>query len=351
MIIGAKTIISCLIFVVTTARFRFLTRHLFCAAFNNIRYCPNTVKMKYKTIMDIIESRSASENLSMTAISPPQTTLLATPEIGEVSTDEESKMEGISFENEPETGDDQSNDEQDSEDWEMSPADCVEAVLPANQEIFRWEVECDIEQLLAKHLCQNLKKLHSFIGNVGDFRADIEKAIVRPVYALNATEFENHNKVVQPSDIGERLLNFLRLVQLESVTWEKPKIAIKVEDLKYKASMKRDFPNAKKKNKAQQVARVKNTNAARMSRAKNVVYENMLERTAVDKTMKNINLKRQLACMMAYLKMSQKLLGKQSDFKKDWEANLQNEFYDKNFSHNQDVEKTFLQKLENDESN
>ena len=115
----------------------------------------------------------------------------------------------------------------------------------------------------------------------------------------------------------------LRLERMRNITKKKPKFNIENLDLTYHSNMARHFPGSEHRTGDQQVRRDKNTLAARISRTKNKAYERMLETQSVETTSKNINMKRQIACMQVYANELMKANGfPDSNLNQMWEANI-----------------------------
>lgn len=299
--------------------------------------------MKYKVIMG---SRSESEYFNKDSDETADSTSDSSNvkmEIENVEAPEDISCDA----NDSDYEDVESDYEQEFGGQEMNPAECVEAVLRANREIPRFQVEKNIQKFLAAKVSENIKALKCFLG--GKFRGDIEKDLHRPTYANNIEEFEHFNKHVASNDTGQRVLEKIRLMQLKPPNLGKQKIPIKIKDLDYNVNMKRSFPNAKKKNEKQQLARKKNTEAARISRAKTLAYEDKLKKEAILEIEKNIESKRHIAMMIAYSKKTQELLGQQpTNLYKAFDEELINEFH--NLPENQTPIETFLRKTKSEQN-
>lgn len=296
--------------------------------------------MKYQVIMGVRanceylkENFDSNADLKIEKMEMDPTSIAAEPEEKDISCNvDDSEYEDI-----------ESDDDSDFEHQKVIPGKCVEAVFRAIQDIPRFEVEQNIEKMLAKKFESNLKSVKSSFG--GKIRGDIEKASKLKNYASDDDEFKNFNKADMPESIDQRVVEKMKLMQLESSRLEKPKIAINIAELKYNLNMKRNFPNAKKKNKKEKAARANNTTAARVCRERNRLLAEIFKKESIDATILNVDLKRRIACLKAYAKMLEKLAGQPVDLHGAWNANLLEEFYDQNLPHNQNVENKFLEKI------
>lgn len=79
----------------------------------------------------------------------------------------------------------------------------------------------------------------------------------------------------------------------------KPKIDIENIMLQYHSNMRRNYPG-RERSEAEQHRRDKNTLAARYSREKSKIYNEILHMQTINQTEANIGLKRELACLMTY---------------------------------------------------
>lgn len=104
-----------------------------------------------------------------------------------------------------------------------------------------------------------------------------------------------------PEDDDSRLNKyFVDHLNLKRIQHKKPKIDVGEISLEYNENMKREFPNQSERSEAQKIHRQKNTLAARNSRYKNKIYEEVLKEKMVEVTEENINKKREAASLRAY---------------------------------------------------
>lgn len=85
----------------------------------------------------------------------------------------------------------------------------------------------------------------------------------------------------------------------------------------YHKNMARQFPEAHGKTEQQKLQRKKNTEAARQSRAKAKILENIVESECRQAAMENVNAKRMIATQRAYANTLLNLLGTEEV---NWEA-------------------------------
>ncbi|KAG5675870.1 hypothetical protein PVAND_005738 [Polypedilum vanderplanki] len=110
---------------------------------------------------------------------------------------------------------------------------------------------------------------------------------------------------------------------------KKPRFNVDNLNLTYHSNMARNFPGTENRTEEQQERRNKNTLAARISRNKNKIYEQVLEKQSMNAMIENINLKRQVSMLRVYANSLMKLSGfADADFCKMWEENIKEMLFD-----------------------
>lgn len=140
----------------------------------------------------------------------------------------------------------------------------------------------------------------------------------------NVTETPKENKTNKDDPTSEGYKpSKLRIERMRNIHKKKPKFNIENLDLTYHSNMARHFPGSENRTGDQQARRDKNTIAARISRTKNRAYETMMDKQSLEATSKNINLKRQIACLRIYANDLMKANGfPDSNLNQMWEANI-----------------------------